>query len=437
VAAYEYSAALANFAAFVDRKTGIIRRVDVMKTVDPDPPVFLAVAEPCDTRPLTGVMAANRGAACSATIERALVRACGESIERYCAAFFSVRDLCLCTEREMLQKDRTVVRTAELYPFAEWQFREPTFPYRKAADTDVVRWVEGVSQSSGRRIWIPASCVYVPYLYDVDVEPFTHMPISTGLAAGRDFESCVRKGMLEIVERDALMIVWYARMPVPRIDPRTCFGVSVDVDALLSSPRNGTKWYLNSLTLDVDIPIISAALIDEGHRPLTSFGISADADPKRALLLAMEEAVLTRMLLNRSPEIVEDNRHVQGPLQTLRDHMLAHATSAVLRENLRFMSDAPPIVDFESISMRADPNGSVAESLRRAGFEAISVDVTTPDVRDFGFRVVRTVIPGMQPLDNDHRYRYFGGTRLTSVPEALGHMSLGGGTFNPDPHPFP
>jgi ribosomal protein S12 methylthiotransferase accessory factor YcaO len=61
-----------------------------------------------------------------------------------------------------------------------------------------------------------------------------------------------------------------------------------------------------------------------------------------------------------------------------------------------------------------------------AGFEIVWAEVTTPDVTDFDFRVVRTVIPGMQPLDNDHRYRYLGGRRLPRVKE-----------LNPDPHPFP
>ena len=49
---------------------------------------------------------------------------------------------------------------------------------------------------NGEPTLIPASCVYVPYMFDSAVEPFTHVSISTGLAAGRDVDQCIAKGML-------------------------------------------------------------------------------------------------------------------------------------------------------------------------------------------------------------------------------------------------
>ena len=275
-------------------------------------------------------------------------------------------------------------------------------------------------------------------LFNVAVEPFTHMPISTGLAAGTSVESCTRKGILEIIERDALMIVWYSRLSVPRIDPQSCWGLSPETDALLSvAKEGGATWYINLLTLDIDVPVVSAALINPGSPPLTSFGISADPDPARALLLALEEASLTRMLLNRSQEILANQNYVHDRLVTLHDHLMAHATSGTLRQSLRFLTDTGAWSRFEDIQKRWSGGTSLGQKLSAVGLEAIWVDVTTPDVRDFGFHVLRTVIPGMQPLDNDHRYRYLGGRRLTSVPTGLGYPQLRREALNCDPHPFP
>lgn len=435
----EYAQALMSFAALVDEKTGIIRRVDLLKISVEDPQVFLAYAEPCDTTPLTGIAAANRGAACSTTPERAVVRACGESVERYCSTFFDIRTLRLAPAAELEATGDRFVLPGELYPFAPGQYEAADFPYRRAGRSTPLRWVPGTSAITRETVWLPASCVFVPYLFDVAVEPFTHMPISTGLAAGPSVESCVRKGICEILERDALMIVWLARFPAPRIDRESCAGFSPQVDLLLSSMcSGGASWYLNWLTLDVDVPIISAALIDSGTPPLTSFGIAADPDPVRALLLALEEAVLTRLLLNRSEEIIYNPGYVHLKYNTLRGHLLAHATSDALRKRLDFLTEAGPVVPFDAVLARdGGPRGALADRLWRASYEPIWCDVTTRDVRGFGLSVVRTIIPGMQPLDNDHRFRHLGGGRLLSVPRRLGTPVGSLGELNEDPHPFP
>ena len=148
--------------------------------------------------------------------------------------------------------------------------------------------------------------------------------------------------MLEILERDALMIVWHNELPMPRLDPESLLGRSPLIDDLLAAGLRGSAgWFLNVLTLDVDVTIISAALIGGGSPPLTSFGISADPNPERALLLALEEAMLTRILVNRMDEAQEEREFEHAEVQTLHDHLVAHATSSRLRERLGFLTGAP------------------------------------------------------------------------------------------------
>ncbi len=426
--------ALSDFAAMVDPKVGIIRAVEVIKISETDPCVYLAHADPCDAMPLAGIAAANRGAACAIDPDRAILRACGECVERYCSAFFEFDRMRLASPRELSASGERFVVPGDLYPFQDKQYVSEGFPYQPVMPECRIRWVPGQSVRGGP-VWLPASCVYVPYLFETGVEPFTHMPISTGLAAGQSVQACIEKGIAEIVERDALMIVWYGRIPAPRIRPLSCFGISSDIDGLLSSVRGAhTSWLLNVLTLDVKIPVISACLIDDGSPPLTSFGIAAHADPARALLGAVEEALMTRLLVNRCSELQDGAEFGGGGLRTLRDHLLAHAASPELLSRMTFLTRNGPLVDFQDVMSRRPE--SVTDRCAAAGLEPVWVDVTTPDVEDFGFKVIRTAIAGMQPLDNDHRNRHLGGQRLLSVPRKLG-FRLSPGELNPDPHPFP
>ncbi|MCH9680231.1 MAG: YcaO-like family protein [Deltaproteobacteria bacterium] len=425
---------LADFSALVDSKTGIIRSVSVLKLSENDPPVFLAHSDPCDTAPITGMRAANRGAACSVASDRALVRACGESIERYSSAIYDPRSLRLASFDELTKAGERAIRVDEIYQFREEDYDAPGFPYQRAEFDTSIRWVKGQSLSTEEPVWLPASCVYVPYLFDKEVEPWTHMPISTGLAAGRSLEQCIYKGIYEIIERDALMISWLARLTPPRIDAESCRGFAPDVDRLLDTAQiTGGEWFINQLTLDVDVPVIGAALIDPGDPPRTSFGIAASDDVVHAVRLALEEAALTRTLVNRSPEILDNSGEVKKRMDTLRGHLIAHATSSRLRDSLRFLTDDGPSIEMSALVAERAP---LEERLASAGLEAFWVDVTTDDLRSCGFHVTRAIVPGMQPLDNDHRFRYLGGDRLHTVPSKLGHP-VAPGQFNPDPHPFP
>ena len=71
------------------------------------------------------------------------------------------------------------------------------------------------------------------------------------------------------------------------------------------------------------------------------------------------------------------------------------------------------------------------------GLEVIVVDLTTSDVEGLGFKVVKVLIPGMQPIDFGPWQR-LGGPRLYEVPARLGYSAASGPQeLNLFPHPFP
>jgi ribosomal protein S12 methylthiotransferase accessory factor len=73
------------------------------------------------------------------------------------------------------------------------------------------------------------------------------------------------------------------------------------------------------------------------------------------------------------------------------------------------------------------------QALKKLGLNIYYKDVTTSDIESYGFKVARTIIPGMQPLDNDHRYRFLGGQRRKNIKNKYAKSSK----LNNDPHPFP
>ncbi|MCB9483852.1 MAG: YcaO-like family protein [Dehalococcoidia bacterium] len=440
----ELEQAVARFASLVDARTGLISRVDSIALTARDPQLHLVYAEPCDTTSMAGLAAANAGAAASPDPRRAFVRACGESIERYCGAFFDFGAMRLATEEELNAAGETFEPIGSFYPFAEEQYAQDGFPFerptvRPTRWLPAIRWREDardLGAAGGETVLVPASAVYVPYLFDRDVEPFTHMPISTGLAAGPTRARAITKGIFEILERDAFMVSWHAQLSGDVIDPASCAGRHPLVDEMLAYAGQTSRWHINGLRTDVDVPIVSAALVDEDDPPMTSFGIAAHTDASHALLLAMEEAMLTRVLLNRSPQTLVPWTDMTT-VNDLRAHMLAHASTPSLREALAFL-DAGPVRAFGDYVASFDrAPASLHGALAAAGFEALWVDVTTPDVAEVGLHVVRSLVPGMQPLDNDHTHRYLGGHRVRDVARRFGRDIHDASAYHAAPHPFP
>jgi ribosomal protein S12 methylthiotransferase accessory factor len=74
--------------------------------------------------------------------------------------------------------------------------------------------------------------------------------------------------------------------------------------------------------------------------------------------------------------------------------------------------------------------------LRKNGLEVIVVDITTDDIKETPFKVVKVLIPGLQQLNGDHNYPFLGGHRLKEAPKKMGY-AVKEGEYNKLPHPFP
>ena len=83
--------------------------------------------------------------------------------------------------------------------------------------------------------------------------------------------------------------------------------------------------------------------------------------------------------------------------------------------------------------------GSFLKEIQPFVADVVGVDITTPDIDEAGFKVVRVIVPNLQPMDINHRYPHRGGRRLYDVPWKLGLIASprNESEMNPEPHPFP
>lgn len=427
----------------ISKRTGIISSVEFDDLASGEPSVYFARSHPANTFALNGMETLNLGAAASIDPKRAIMKAVGESIERYCPAHFKYEDFVLAAYDDL---DCEAIHPEAFALYSEKQYAEPDFPFSRLTASTPLRWASAYSVSHDRPILVPASSVYIPYFFDRSHEPLTHIPISTGLACGSNLAPAIYKGILEVIERDAFMIMWQNQLPCSRIDLSTVNDTFIQsiLSELEILPVECQAYLIPS---DIEVPVILVLLRGTaGHLPHTVMGISVDLDPKKALMLALEEICLSWVGMKRYALAEKDYKPSKDyqDVNTLTLHGLVHAVDPDLGRSLEFLNPSGKQISFQGIKNNYDKNmvnniQHLVDKLNAKDLNVVVKDLTTIDVDEAGFKVIRAVVPGMQPLDVNFARRYLGGKRLYEVPCQMGLKSqpLAEEDLNPYPHMFP
>jgi ribosomal protein S12 methylthiotransferase accessory factor len=428
-------------ALAADNLTGLVRWVMDIPVEPGEPRIFNASVKMADTTRYSPHPCYDNNGGSGLTEGAARGAAIGEGLERYCASQFAPQDLVFGTVDELSRKH-------VLFEPGSFAMFHPDQPgdFTPAGRDTLLGWAWAWAPIEARPVLVPASVVYMPYFpcrAELGERP-AGPSMSTGLACARDLDTALLKGIWECVERDAFMITWMNRLPVPRVD--------IDSHPALARlhaerlRRDGLRYLLFRTTLDLPIASFLCLLVDERRSPpMISAGGAAGLDPVAAAAKAMTEAVQTRewaKFLGRNGArfaFAEDFSDIRD----FEDHVALYAYGD-LGHAIRFLLDGDRATAGDGWEGRGTGNArqdlqQTLDILRDAGLRIAALDLTVPDVEAAGLRVARAVMPDLQPLDADYRHRFLGGTRLYDVPVRLGYREgpLRLDELNPYPHPFP
>ena len=349
------------------------------------------------------------------SVRDACAAAIGEAIERYSACIVDPDACVVATAREL---GATAVDPARFALFSARQYASVDFPYVRFHRDTRLTWIEGISLPGGEPAWLPAQLVHLAGHED---EPPICRATSSGLACQATFEAATVAALFELLERDAFMITWKARLSWPLLDWR-------DDERLVSFEETflrptGLLWHAVDLSSFWDVPIV-AAVVRGG--PTLGVGAAAAATVQRAVMKALDEATRVRTWA-RALRAAGVEAPAAEDIEELDDHV-------------RFYADPhnAPKVDFlDGSTRRRRVDGvqpvdggleALCHRLGRRKVTAYAVDVTSPDIRDAGLVVVRVITPELCALDVEHTAQLLGARRL---------YEFASGGLNPDPHPFP
>lgn len=371
--------------------------------------------------------------------EAAEAAAIAEALERYSAAYVPDEQLLFGSASEL----QDAVEPSQFALFSKRQYASDSFPYAAFDDRARVRWVEGRSLADGKRALVPAQLVYSTFSARTETETAIGYCTSSGAACGATADDATLSALLELVERDAFMIVWRDRLSLPLLD------WSGDDELARLDQRYFAPTGLDYRVVDMSAltasPCLFATVRGPEGRP-GSFGIGAACAPTvaGAWWRALSEAfAVHRWVRDRAYTTPEWLEITPREITTFRDHSMYYANPANL-EKTAFLDCSPETTSATAIeplpgSTAAEQLSAAVEALARKGISSVAVDVTAPDVRAGGIFVARAVCPPLCQLDVFPRVLFLGSRRLTHAAWEAGLLvrPLEEVELNYDPHPFP
>lgn len=306
-------------------------------------------------------------------------------------------------------------------------------------------WTNGLSMRRAQPVSVPARLACLNYQRDA---PFVH-DTSNGYALGRSPTEARLHALLEVIERDAFLMTWYARQsPIPL---NLELGAPRPVQHLADAcARQGYELRAYRTTQESGVPSVwVTARARRAGVPHVHALAGAHLDPWQAVLAGALEVSTSIFLNARLHDLTAGARCLRHDheVRTPRDHfnLYAHPASA---PRLKFLDtlDPQPVAqafagDFQAGGLTpTQALDTLTATLLARHDDVIFVDLTTPPLRRHGWFCVRALVPGLLPLSFGHRARRTQGcVRLERAWAATGqteraHTSAGDRCSSP--HPF-
>ncbi len=365
----------------------------------------------------------------------ALLKCLGESIERHSCTTYKAKNL---IQGSYLQMQKNALDPNDIVCFSRNQRKEKKISELSFTSSSSFRWIEGKSLHEGKKILIPAQLIFYNYALAKN-EKLIYFPISTGAAGGGCSASAITRGILEIIERDSFMITYLNKLSCYKVDLDLIKDKKIRYLVEIAS-RYKLEFNVIDITTDIGIPTFACIVIDKtGIGSAVLIGLRSNLNTIDAIEGCIEEALHSRDWMrhvheteyntfktNSSEEIINlENRGMYW-----YDKKKIKYLDFWLRQKPKKLKDySIPILTHHGEILK-----HLKDVLKNKDYLVYYVDVTIPEVKSTGYKVFKVIIPQLQPLYLDERFRYLGGKRLKQVPINMGYKLKN--NFNKIPHPF-
>lgn len=405
--------------SLVDRRTGILRSIEYVPPI-PNGPIIHTyrafLAAPYSF--MNGSYIREGGehpiaAGCNLELDAALWALIGEALERYSAFSF---DSSRVVAASYASVQDSAIDPDEWIGFDADSFSSD-FPYRPHDPDEKIRWVYATDYLDGAQRLVPAIHVWLRLGEILPSERFAQRA-STGLGAGTNLALAQLSGLLEVLERDAFASRWIMSAKPNRVHgPQDICNMFSD-----RSGVSGISIELFDITLYKLVPVILAKL----SLPNRDFGFCLGASAALDYETACRKAVLEAYHILQGTISWKNRTGMEMLPENIKDFVDHGRFYSQKRRGVEadwFFDKNGQKPAFTGVLNPNEPVeiniGRIARFLREWGYHAYFIDITPDEIKELGFHVVKTVVPGLQPLTCGAKIVADDSRRLTAIGEIL------------------
>ncbi|WP_375105162.1 YcaO-like family protein [Paenibacillus sp. RS8] len=405
----------------VNERTGIVNNIQEVPILSASIPLYTFVAsrKPLKERNLDLLSDSFLSGVGTSFFNKdeARISALGEAIERYSSLFTHPHRL---IERSYNQLSGEKIDPTKVTRYTPDYYNIEGFPFVDVSLDSKLMWVEGISLTTRKKIWIPADLVFFP---DIVYPNLIRENITTGLAAGSSLEMAEISGCLECIERDAITLMWLNKTSKPIIDLETIMDADI-LEIVRLVKETGFSLFVLDITTDINVPSFFCLIINDLKvTPYISCGAKTDFNKKKALIGAIKEASQCFNYMNTPDYKIRVASGEFNEINSMDSHILYYAYNMDNFHELDFLLKGE-YVDFNKKNCnRFEDMSELLEYFSSMHYDLVAFDLTTSDVNKGGMNVVRVIAPQLAHLEC--RYPALNCERLDRNNE-----------YNKAPHPF-
>lgn len=371
--------------------------------------------------------------------EIGLLKFIGESFERFCLNVYRNKNSIWASYKELGDK---AIDIKKIVALSQKQLKNENYKRFRYDENSKFLWTKAISLRDGKKYYVPTQLIYLSYKY-IPREKIIYLPISTGAAGGSSLLSALRRGICEVIERDAFLITYLNRLHPPKLDLKKLKNPKIN-EWLELFERYKLNLSVLDITTEFGIPTFLSVVTDRsGIGSAVSTGLKTHLNPIEAILGSIIESQHPRCWIR---EIAEErperiNKINPGKIKTIEERALYWSPVKRIKDIEFLISQKPKLLKDYIFKKNWSEKQSVEELLARLYKHNMDVyfkDITIPKISRLGYKVVRVIIPQTTPFYLNEAVPYFGGTRLYNVPREMGlkNKATKEEDLNPIPHPF-
>jgi thiazole/oxazole-forming peptide maturase SagD family component len=429
---------LFNMAKTVDSpQLGILRSIH-MGLVDPYMPKFFSFApEMAEIHRIVGIAEgmSYHVSGYGIFFEESFIRVLSEAIERYCLVLFphvlGENKIIYASYNDLKRLGEDIPPFEYYQLFSRSDYLRKGFRLIEPSPDHIIGWIKGSSLfDNNKEIFTPAQMAFPGYKINLEKgEKQWARGFSTGAASGTSYQKALISAIAEIIEIDAFSINWYTQRQADRI---IFDGTILDniIQELFRNTDLEPVIFYHSLE-DTKIHTMTTFLINKnGSLPAISAGSQSSLDPLHCAYRSLAEATAVSLL--GTAGYVYQPTFFTGDkdptlLADLDSNVAFYSDPRNYQLNMKIInkltsSKTIHIKDLPDLRQQSEEKNLLylIKELRNVSKYATAINITTPDIKSMGLRVVKVVIPELMylcfpsfPYSNHPRMKKYGGVQNT------------------------